>query len=138
MPNPNPLAGVIPQVIHPVKDDETQIVAYIEKVEGEVALDAYVKAQMSAPEIVKRITDLENCIQRMANAILAYTDALQQPDLHALAEQGTLLLKERLAVDDKKHRFRTKFGTMDIEPASTPEKPDPPNEDRKEPPLGQR
>ncbi len=44
MPNPNPLAGIIPQVLHPVNDGETTITKYIEKIEGEVALDTYVKA----------------------------------------------------------------------------------------------
>lgn len=55
MPNQNPLAGVIPQVVHPKNDGETTISQYVEKIEGEVALDAYVKAQTSAPEVVKRI-----------------------------------------------------------------------------------
>src|ERR1700758_3743326 len=67
MPNPNPLAGVVPQVVHPVNDGETTISQYVEKIEGEVALDAYVKAQTSAPEIVKRINEVENCLQRLAN-----------------------------------------------------------------------
>jgi len=40
MPNQNPLAGVVPQVIHPKNDGETYIAEYIEKVEGEVALDS--------------------------------------------------------------------------------------------------
>ena len=55
MPNPNPLAGVVPQVVHPVNDGETTIPQYVEKIEGEVALYAYFKAQKSAPEIVKRM-----------------------------------------------------------------------------------
>src|SRR5204862_423710 len=45
MPNPNPLAGVVPQVVHPVNDGETTVSQYVEKIEGEVALDTYVKAQ---------------------------------------------------------------------------------------------
>ena len=56
MANQNPLAGVVPQVIHPRIDGETAVTEYIEKIEGEVALDSYVKAQTSAPEVVKRIT----------------------------------------------------------------------------------
>ena len=69
MPNQNPLAGVVPQVIHPKNDGETYIAEHIEKVEGEVALDTYVKAQASAPEVVKRITELENSLQHLANAV---------------------------------------------------------------------
>lgn len=40
MPNQNPLAGVVPQVTHPVNDGETYIAEHIEKIEGEVAMDA--------------------------------------------------------------------------------------------------
>jgi len=47
MANPHPLAGVVPQVVHPVNDGETTVTEPIEKIEGEVALDTYVKAQTS-------------------------------------------------------------------------------------------
>jgi hypothetical protein len=40
MPNQNPVAGVVPQVIHPRIEGETAITEYIEKIEGEVALDS--------------------------------------------------------------------------------------------------
>lgn len=110
MPNPNPLTGVVPQVVHPVNDGETTISQYVEKVEGEVALDVYVKAQTSAPEIVKRINELENCLQRLANAALASTDIDKHPALHAAAKDAKLVLKNRLEVDDSKHRFRSELG----------------------------
>ncbi len=74
MPNENPLAGIVPKVVHPRIDGEAAITEYIEKIEGEVALDSYVKAQTSAPEVVKRINELENCLQRLANAALALSD----------------------------------------------------------------
>jgi hypothetical protein len=51
MPNENPLAGIVPKVVHPRIDGEAAITEYIEKIEGEVALDSYVKAQTSAPEV---------------------------------------------------------------------------------------
>jgi hypothetical protein len=110
MPNPNPLAGVVPQVVHPVNDGETTISQYVEKIEGEVALDAYVKAQTSAPEIVKRINELENCLQRLANAALASSDIEKHPELRAAAEDAKLALKNRLEVDDSKHRFHSELG----------------------------
>jgi hypothetical protein len=69
MPNQNPLAGVAPQVIHPRIEGATAITEYIEKIEGEAALDSYVKAQTSAPEVVKRINELENCLQRLAKLL---------------------------------------------------------------------
>jgi hypothetical protein len=108
MPNPNPLAGVVPQVVHPVNDGETTNSRYVEKIEGEVALDAYVKAQTSAP--VKRINELENCLQRLASAALASSDIEKHPELRAAAEDAKLVLKNRLEVDDSKHRFHSELG----------------------------
>jgi len=113
MPNQNPLAGVVPQLVHPVNDGETTISEYVEKIEGEVSLDAYVKAQTSAPEVVKRITELENCLQRLANAALASGDGDRHSELRAAAEEAKLLLKNRLEVDDTKHRFHSELGIIE-------------------------
>ena len=110
MPNPNPFAGVFPQVVHPVNDGETTITEHIEKVEGEVALDTYVKAQTSAPEVVKRITELENCLWHLASAVLTSIEAEKHPELRTAAEEAKLVLKNRLEVDDTKHRFRSELG----------------------------
>jgi hypothetical protein len=44
MANPNSLAGVVPQVVRPKNDGETTISQFVEKMEGQVALDTYVKA----------------------------------------------------------------------------------------------
>jgi Zn-dependent oligopeptidase len=112
MPNPNPLAGVVPQVVHPVNDGETTISEYVEKIEGEVALDTYVKAQTSAPEVVKRITELENCLQRLASAIMTSSEVDRHPELRAAAEEAKLVLKNRLEVDDAKHQFHSELGVI--------------------------
>ena len=112
VPNPNPLAGVVPQVVHPVNDGETTISQYVEKIEGEVALDTYVKAQTSAPEVVKRLTELENCLQRLANAAMATHDIDKHQELRAAAEEAKLVLKNRLEVDDTRHRFHSELGVI--------------------------
>ena len=112
MPNQNPLAGVVPQVVHPVNDGETTITEHIEKVEGEVALDTYVKAQTSAPEVVKRITELENCLQRLASAAMTLIQDDRHSELRAAAEEAKLLLKNRLEVDESKHRFHSELGAI--------------------------
>jgi hypothetical protein len=109
MPNQNPLAGVVPQVIHPRIEGETAVTEYIEKIE--VALDSYVKAQTSAPEVVKRINELENCLQRLANAALASGNIDKRPQLRAAAEEAKLL-KNRLEVHDTKHRFHSEWGLV--------------------------
>jgi|SRR3984957_19413688 hypothetical protein len=112
MPNPNPLAGILPRVVHPVNDGETTITEYIEKIDGQVALDTFVKAQTSAPEVVKRITELENCLWRMADAVLSSGDLDRHPELRAAAEEAKLVLKNRLEVNDTKHRFHSELGVL--------------------------
>jgi hypothetical protein len=112
MANQSPLAGAVPQVVHPVNDGETTITEHIEKVEGEVALDTYVKAQTSAPEVVRRITELENCLQRLATAVMTSTHDDRHPELRAAAEEAKLLLKNRLEVDEGKHRFHSELGRI--------------------------
>jgi hypothetical protein len=109
MLNPNPLAGAVPQVVHPVNDGETTISEYVEKIEGEVALDTYVKAQTSAPEVLKRITELENCLQRLASAVMTSSEVDRHRELRAAAEQAKLVLKNRLEVDETKHRFHSEL-----------------------------
>jgi len=112
MTDRDPLAGIVPRVGHRADRDEVTITQQIERIEGEVALDAYVKAQVSAPEVVKRITELESCLQRIANAVLASRDIDKQPELRAIAEEAKLVLKNRLEVDDTKHRIHTELGVL--------------------------
>ena len=108
MPNRDPLAGIIPRGVHPVNDGETNVTQYLEKIEGEVELDAYVRAQTSAPEVVKRITELENCLWRLADALSSmHLDS--HPELRAALEEATTVLKNRLEVDDGKHRFHSEL-----------------------------
>jgi hypothetical protein len=113
MSNGNPLGGIVPRVVHPVNDGEVTISQTVDKIEGEVALDAYVKAQVSAPEVVARITQLENCLQRLANAVsVASADINSHAELHAAAEEAKLVLKNRLEVDTSKHRIHTELGAL--------------------------
>ena len=111
MPNRDPLAGIIPRGVHPVNDGETNITQYVEKIEGQVELDAYVRAQTSAPEVVKRITELENCLWRLADA-LSSMNLDRHPELRAALEGAALVLKNRLEVDDSKHRFHSELGAF--------------------------
>jgi hypothetical protein len=110
MANRDPLAGIIPRGVQPANDGETNVTQYVEKIEGEVELDAYVKAQTSAPEVVKRITELENCLWRLADAISSSMNLDGHPGLRAAVEEATLLLKNRLEVDDSKHRLHSELG----------------------------
>jgi len=111
MPNRDPLAGIIPRGVHPANDAETNVAQYVEKIEGQVELDAYVRAQTSAPEVAKRITELENCLWRLADAWRSMSlDG--HPELRAALEEATFVLKNRLEVDDRKHRFHSELGAF--------------------------
>jgi hypothetical protein len=113
MPNPNPFAGLFPQVVHPVNDGETTITEHLDKIEGEVALDAYVKAQTSAPEVTRRIAELENCLHRLADAVSNSVHLAKYPELRDAAEEAKLLLKGQFEIDVNKHRFRTELDKLE-------------------------
>jgi hypothetical protein len=59
---------------------------------------------------VKRIVELEYCVWRLADAILATPDIENHPELRAIAEEARFVLKDRLEVDDAKYRFHSGLG----------------------------
>ena len=77
-----------------------------------MALDTYVKAQISAPEVVKRITELENCLQRLASAVMTSIQDDRHSEMRAAAEEAKLVLKNRLEIDESKHRFHSELGRI--------------------------
>ena len=124
MANQNEFAGIFPKVIHPRNDGETTVSQYIEEREGEVALDTYVRAQTSAPEVVKRITELETSLQVLANAAMKVLNE-EAPEerreknhsaLRAAVEEAKLTLKNRLEIDETKHRFHSELGSISDDP----------------------
>jgi hypothetical protein len=120
MANQNEFAGVFPKVIHPSIDGQVTISQYEEKIEGQVALDTYVRAQTSAPEVAKRITELETSLQVLANAAMRVLneDAHEErrdknrSTLRATVEEAKLTLKNRLEIDETKHRFQSELGSI--------------------------
>jgi hypothetical protein len=111
----NPLRGIVPKVVHRDDVDETALVELIERLEGEVAFDAYVKALMSTPEVAARITELENCLQRLANAVWASGLIDKGPGLRAATEEAAIVLKNRLEVREVASRIRKRV-TAAVEP----------------------
>ena len=110
MPDQDPPLSMFARVVHRKNDDRTTISEYIEKREGEVQLDEYVKAQTSAPEVVKRITELENSLWRLADAATQSNKSDEDPALRSAIEEARLVLNNRLEVDDVKHRFHSELG----------------------------
>ena len=66
------LGSSFPTPTPPRDDRETAAIEFVqEQVPGEVELDAVVRAQASAPQIVARMVALENCIWSLANLLLS-------------------------------------------------------------------
>jgi len=110
MPDQDPPSTMFPRIVRPKSDDRTTISQHEESREGEVQLDKYVRAQTSAPEVVKRITELENCLWRLADAATQSNKSQEDPALRTAIEEARFVLNNRLEVDDAKHRFQSELG----------------------------
>jgi len=82
----------------------------LKNIEGEVELHAYVRAQTSPPAVVKRITELENCLWRLAVALNSM-NLDRPPELRAALEETAFVPKNRLEADDGK-RFHSDMGVF--------------------------
>jgi Ni,Fe-hydrogenase III large subunit len=128
----NPLRGIVPKAVHKDDVDDTALVELIEKLEGEVAFDAYVKALMSTPEVAARITELENCLQRLANAVWASGMIDKGSGLRAATEEAAIVLKNRLEVADVASRIKKRVSArlepfqddLQLNKSSRPKAPD--------------
>jgi hypothetical protein len=85
------------------QSDRTVVEQVIEHIEGEVQMDRYVKAQTSAPQVVQRITELENIIWKLCQQI---------PAGNPVVEEAKLLLKNRLEINEKAHKFHSELGRL--------------------------
>lgn len=98
------MAGPISQMpmnVHPVpKADNTVAEQFIEQIEGETTFDQVAKAQSSMSQVVKRITELENCLWALAEQ-LARLDP-RNPQI----ERAKLVLKNRLEILDSSKPLR--------------------------------
>lgn len=87
----------------PPRDDaeETEISMQVEAAPGEVALDAIIRAQATAPQIAKRVRRLENCLWALAN----YLEQRGVDDEgRALIQEARELLKSRLEIANTRKR----------------------------------
>jgi hypothetical protein len=85
----------IPMNVHPVpKSDDTVAEQFIERIDGETTFDQVAKAQSSMPQVVKRITELENCVWALAEQLTRVDP--RNPQI----ERAKLLLKNRLEILD--------------------------------------
>ena len=85
----------MPMNVHPVpKDDDTVAEQFIEQIDGETTFDQVAKAQSSMPQVVKRITELENCLWALAEELS------RRDPRNPQVERAKLLLKNRLEILD--------------------------------------
>jgi hypothetical protein len=85
----------MPMNVHPErKTDDTVAELFVEHIDGETSFDQIARAQASMPQIVERITELENCLWALAEELVRF-DA-RNPQI----ERAKLLLKNRLEILD--------------------------------------
>lgn len=85
----------MPMNVHPLpKADRTVAEQFIEQIDGETSFDQIAKAQSSMPQIVKRITELENCLWALAEELN------QRDPRNPQVERAKLLLRNRLEIVD--------------------------------------
>ena len=90
------MSNIIPIRPNPRADvDEAAITEQVEQLPGELDVDRVIKAQLSATQITRRITELEDCLCAVARELLRFDPR------SASAERAKLLLKNRLEIDLK-------------------------------------
>ena len=101
------MAGPLSQMptnVHPdPKADNTVAEQYVERIEGEMTFDQIAKAQSSMPQVVKRITELENGLWALAEELTRFDPRNPQ------VERAKLLLKNRLEILDSSEPLRDQF-----------------------------
>ena len=73
--------------------DETAVTEQMEQIPGELDVDRVIKAQISAPAVRQRITELENCLWAAAEELFRLDPK------SAIAERAKLVLKNRLEIE---------------------------------------
>lgn len=92
------MAGPLSQMparVHPdPKTDNTVAEEFIERIDGETSFDQIAKAQSSMPQVMKRITELENCLWAVAEELVRFDPRNSQ------IERAKQVLKNRLEIFD--------------------------------------
>lgn len=103
MNDKRPLGSLMPFGTLDKRDDvdESVIAQYEEQRVGEVDLDQIVWAQSSAPQVVKRMIELENCIWSLASELLKLDKRIRTAiGADRTIELAKWLLKNRLELDE--------------------------------------
>jgi len=74
--------------------DEAAVTEQVDQIPGELDVDRVIKAQLSAPRVVRRITELEDCLWALTQELLKFDPR------SALAERAKLLLKNSVEIGE--------------------------------------
>jgi hypothetical protein len=94
-------------VAPPPRDDVDQapIAQQVEAAPGEIELDEVVRAQSSAPQVVERLTTLEDCLWAAVDALGKLPVKAQEVlGADAIIERAKILLRGDLEVPEEKER----------------------------------
>jgi hypothetical protein len=97
---PMPMFPVAP----PLRDDVDQapITSQAEAAPGEIELDAIVRAQSSAPQVVRRLTTLEDCLWAAVDALGRLPEKVREAlGADAIIDRAKLLLRGDLEVPEQ-------------------------------------
>jgi len=91
----------MPMNVHPKpKSDDTVAELFVEHIDGETSFDQIARAQASMPQIVERVTELENSLWSLAEELVRFDP--RNPQI----ERAKLLLKNRLEILDSSSPFQ--------------------------------
>jgi hypothetical protein len=95
----------MPMNVHPdPKTDNAVAEQFVERIEGETTFDQIAKAQSSMPQVVKRVTELENALWALAEELTKFDPRNPQ------VERAKLLLKNRLEILDSSKPLQALVG----------------------------
>jgi predicted CoA-binding protein len=78
--------------------DESAVTEQVDQIPGELNVDRVIKAQLSAPRVIRRITELEDCLWAVTEELLKFYPR------SAAAERARVLLKSSLEIEEGESR----------------------------------
>jgi predicted CoA-binding protein len=75
--------------------DEAAVTEQVDQIPGELDVDRVIKAHLSAPQVVQRIRELEDCLWALTQELLKFAPG------SIVAERAKLLLKNSLEIGER-------------------------------------
>jgi len=114
-------------VAPPPRDDVDQapIAQQVEAAPGEIELDAVVRAQSSAPQVIRRLTTLEDCLWAAVDALAKLPQHVREVlGANAIIDRAKFLLRGDLELPEK-HPHEIYDEDAESEPEDVEDTPEP-------------